>query len=51
MAAVKDPICGMMIDPKYAAGTSTFEGTTFYFCSPGCKRTFDKDPAKHARAA
>ena len=48
MALVKDPICGMMIDPKYAAGNSVHEGMTFYFCSPGCKRTFDKDPHKYA---
>lgn len=51
MATVKDPICEMMIDPKYAAGTSTHEGITFYFCSPGCKRTFDKDPNRYAHAS
>ncbi len=51
MVTVKDAICGMMIDPKYAAGTSPYEGKTFYFCSPGCKRTFEKDPAKHAKNA
>ena len=51
MATVKDPICGMMIDPKYAAGSSVHEGVTFYFCSPGCKRTFDKDPHRYAHAA
>ena len=49
MAAVTDVICGMTIDPKFAAGTSVFEGKTFYFCSNNCKRTFDKDPGKHAR--
>lgn len=50
MTPVKDPICAMMIDPKYAAGTSVHEGVTFYFCSPGCKRTFDKDPHRYAHA-
>ena len=49
--AFKDPICGMMVEPKYAAGSSVFQGTTYYFCSAGCKRSFDKDPAKHAKAA
>ena len=48
---MKDPICGMDVDPGYAAGTSTYEGVTYYFCSPGCKRTFDRDPARHAKAA
>jgi YHS domain-containing protein len=28
-----------------AAGTSEHEGKTYYFCSTGCKRDFDEDPA------
>ena len=44
---VKDPVCGMEIDPKSAAGTSTYQGQTYYFCSPNCKRTFDKNPAAY----
>ena len=23
---------------------------TYHFCSPGCKATFDKDPAKYGKA-
>jgi Cu+-exporting ATPase len=34
----------MDIDMRQAAGRSDFEGHTFYFCSPGCKETFDSDP-------
>jgi len=45
----KDPICGMMVDPKRAAGSSVYAGKTYYFCSPGCKATFDKGPAKFAK--
>lgn len=45
---VKDPVCGMQIDPKSAAGKSEYKGQTYYFCSPGCKKTFDKDPEKYA---
>lgn len=45
---VKDPVCGMNVDEKKAAGTATYGGTTYYFCSPGCKATFEKDPAKYA---
>jgi YHS domain-containing protein len=37
---VKDPICGMTIDPKKAAGQVTRNGVTTYFCSATCKRTF-----------
>jgi YHS domain-containing protein/glycosyltransferase involved in cell wall biosynthesis len=42
-----DPVCHMTVDPAHAAGTSTYEGTTYYFCSPGCKTKFDKDPAAY----
>src|SRR5439155_5346222 len=27
-----------------APATSLHNGTTYYFCAPGCKRTFEKDP-------
>jgi P-type Cu+ transporter len=43
-----DPVCGMMVDPKTAAGTSEYQGKTYYFCSPGCKKDFDKEPQKYA---
>jgi Cu+-exporting ATPase len=42
---VHDPVCHMDIDPNSAAGTSEHEGTTYYFCSRGCKLDFDEDPA------
>jgi YHS domain-containing protein len=48
---VKDPVCGMEIDPNEAAGTSEYEGTTYYFCAEGCKNDFDADPAKYVAAA
>jgi Cu+-exporting ATPase len=37
----------MDIDPATAAGTSEYNGKTYYFCSPGCKASFDKDPEKY----
>jgi Cu+-exporting ATPase len=37
----------MQVDPATAAGTSEYQGTTYYFCSPGCKRQFDKDPQRY----
>ena len=45
----KDLVCGMMVDPKRAAGSSPYLGTTYYFCSAGCKSRFDKNPAKFAK--
>ncbi|HEV7241137.1 MAG TPA: heavy metal translocating P-type ATPase [Thermoanaerobaculia bacterium] len=42
-----DPVCGMAVVPQLAAGTSNYKGTTYYFCSPGCKKKFDEDPAAY----
>ena len=43
----KDPVCGMDVDEKTAAGKSEHQGQTYYFCSAGCKASFDKDPQKY----
>lgn len=46
-----DPICGMQVAPETAAGTSRYQGNTYYFCSIPCKETFDRDPGSHATRA
>lgn len=46
---VKDPVCGMEIEPAKAAETSVYQGKAHHFCSAGCKASFDKEPAKYAR--
>ena len=43
----KDPVCKMEVDQHTALGMSTYQGVTYYFCSPGCKDTFDRDPSRH----
>ncbi len=43
----KDPICNMDVEPNTAAGKSEYKGKTYYFCSLGCKRAFDKEPWKY----
>jgi len=45
----KDPVCGMTVDPKRAAGSSLHAGRTYYFCSSGCKASFDRNPMKFTR--
>jgi YHS domain-containing protein len=45
---LKDPVCGMDVDPKTAAGKTEYQGKTYYFCSPGCKKAFEKEPQKYA---
>jgi len=43
----KDPVCGMDVDHKTATLISEYQGKKYYFCGPGCKRDFDKDPGKY----
>jgi uncharacterized protein len=44
---VTDPVCGMSVDPEHAEHRSIHNGDTYYFCSTGCKRTFDADPSRY----
>ena len=41
---VTDPVCGMTIDPKTAAGSYEHNGTTYYFCNSGCLARFKENP-------
>ncbi|MGD2207583.1 MAG: YHS domain-containing protein [Anaerolineae bacterium] len=47
----KDPVCGMTVEEESAAETSEYKGETYYFCAPGCKVAFDKDPEKYLSGA
>ncbi|HET7746585.1 MAG TPA: YHS domain-containing protein [Vicinamibacteria bacterium] len=44
-----DPVCGMKVDPQNAKGTSVHGGQTYFFCAPGCKVRFDKEPERYAK--
>jgi YHS domain-containing protein len=46
-----DPVRDMTVDPTTARRTSECQGTTVYFCSPGCKKAFDADPATYVGEA
>jgi YHS domain-containing protein len=39
-----DPVCRMEVDPKQAAGQSTYRGQVYYFCAASCKEQFDREP-------
>ena len=45
----RDVVCGMQVDPAKSAGTSEYNGKTYYFCSKGCKTKFDTNPAQYAK--
>jgi len=42
-----DPVCKMQVDEKTAPAKSEYKGKFYYFCAPGCKKAFDKDPDKY----
>ncbi len=42
-------VCGMDVDPATAEHTSEYRGKTYYFCSAGCMRTFNANPAKYSK--
>ena len=42
-----DLVCGMKVDEKTAKFTTKYKGKTYYFCAPGCKMAFEKNPEKY----
>jgi len=44
-----DPVCGMTVDPKTTDLSSEWDGKTYWFCSPGCKRRFEANPTEYLR--
>jgi xanthine dehydrogenase accessory factor len=42
-----DPVCGMTVEVATARHSAEYAGQTFYFCCPGCKRSFEKEPEKY----
>ncbi|WP_424138440.1 heavy metal translocating P-type ATPase [Roseomonas chloroacetimidivorans] len=46
---VTDPVCGMKVDPATSTHRLEHGGTTFHFCSAGCRSKFEADPEKYLR--
>jgi YHS domain-containing protein len=42
-----DPVCHMEVDETTAQWKSEYQGKMYYFCAPGCKASFEKDPEKY----
>jgi heavy metal translocating P-type ATPase len=49
--AIKDPVCGMTVDPHTAKHRHTHEGHPYYFCSGRCREKFIAEPAKYLSPA
>ena len=48
MATAIDPICKMEVDTDNPpGGQSDYQGSSYYFCAPGCKVAFDQEPEKY----
>ena len=41
---VKDLVCGMEVNEKTAKWKTVYKGKTYYFCAPGCKKSFEEEP-------
>jgi len=46
-----DPVCKMDVDEATAKFTSDYKGKTYYFCAPGCKKLFERDPEAYLKGA
>ena len=46
-AKVRDPVCGMMVDPAATPYHHEFDGTLYHFCSVGCRAKFVADPRRY----
>ena len=44
---IKDPVCGMTVEPHAAKHRMTHDGHPYYFCSDGCRAKFEADPARY----
>jgi adenylate cyclase len=45
-----DPVCRMAVEPGEAAGTLSYEGRRYYFCSLECARAFAAEPERFAES-
>lgn len=41
---VRDPVCGMTVNPATSKHRFDYKGETFHFCSAGCRTKFSADP-------
>ena len=43
---MKDPVCGMTVEPETAVGAWEHDDQVYYFCSVGCLERFKQDPQR-----
>ncbi|HEX8045538.1 heavy metal translocating P-type ATPase, partial [Rhizobium sp.] len=47
---IRDPVCGMTVDPKAGKPSLDYHGRTFHFCCDGCRRKFEAAPETYLTA-
>ncbi|MFI8570511.1 heavy metal translocating P-type ATPase [Stenotrophomonas bentonitica] len=47
---VRDPVCGMMVDPATTPHHARHDGNDYALCSDGCRRRFIADPQRYLTA-
>lgn len=45
--SVKDPVCGMSVDPHTSKHRAVHNGTEHHFCSARCREKFEADPERY----
>lgn len=49
-AVIRDPVCGMAVDPAAGKPAAEHGGRTFHFCSERCRTKFQAEPDKYLTA-
>ncbi|MDM9620637.1 heavy metal translocating P-type ATPase [Rhizobium sp. S96] len=47
---VRDPVCGMTVDPNAGKPSLVYGGQTYHFCSAGCRSKFEASPEDYRTA-
>ena len=47
---IRDPVCGMTVDPKAGKPSLDYHGRTFHFCCDGCRKKFEATPENYLTA-
>ena len=48
---LRDPVCGMDVNPEQAKYSQEYDGQTYYFCSAHCLNRFRFDPGQYTGAS
>jgi xanthine dehydrogenase accessory factor len=50
-ASARDPVCGMTVAAVDTSPHVTIDGVPTWFCCEGCRKAFEKNPARYATAS